>query len=146
MEKTTVYLPDELKSQLKRTARLRGVSEATVIRDAIRVAVSDERPRPRGGLFAGSEPIAERAEELLDGFGERPSSTATPTSGSAWRMRRMSFWRNDLAGQRLRRWTVGTSRYCAHPTGRRSPWCREPGGSRHIHTVVSPAPATRSRQ
>ena len=66
-----MYLPDELKSQLKRTARLRGVSEATVIRDAIRVAVSDERPRPRGGLFTGSEPIAARAEELLDGFGER---------------------------------------------------------------------------
>ena len=66
-----MYLPDELKSQLKRTARLRGVSEATVIRDAIRVAVSDDRPRPRGGLFTGSEPIAARAEELLDGFGER---------------------------------------------------------------------------
>ena len=71
MEKTTVYLPDELKSQLKCAARLRGVSEATVIRDAIRVAVSDDRPRPRGGLFTGSEPIAARAEELLDGFGER---------------------------------------------------------------------------
>ena len=71
MEKTTVYLPDDLKSQLKRTARLRGVSEATVIRDAIRVAVSDDRPQPRGGLFAGSAPIAERAEQLLEGFGER---------------------------------------------------------------------------
>lgn len=66
-----MYLPDELKSQLKRTARRRGVSEATVIRDAIRVAVNDDRPRPRGGLFTGSEPIAARAEELLDGFGER---------------------------------------------------------------------------
>ena len=42
-----------------------------MIRDAIRVAVSDDRPRPRGDLFAGSEPIAARAEELLDGFGER---------------------------------------------------------------------------
>jgi Ribbon-helix-helix protein, copG family len=71
MEKTTVYLPDDLKAQLKRTALLRGVSEATVIRDAIRVAVKEDRPRPRGGLFAGSEPIAERAEELLDGFGDR---------------------------------------------------------------------------
>ena len=71
MEKTTVYLPDDLKAQLKRTALLRGVSEATVIRDAIRVAVSDNRPRPRGGLFAGSEPIAERADGLLEGFGER---------------------------------------------------------------------------
>ena len=66
-----MYLPDELKSQLKRTARRRGVSEATVIRDAIRVAVNDDRPRPRGGLFSGSEPIAARAEELLNGFGER---------------------------------------------------------------------------
>ena len=66
-----MYLPDELKSQLKRTARRRGVSEATVIRDAIRVAVNDDRPRPRGGLFTGSEPIAARAEELLNGFGER---------------------------------------------------------------------------
>jgi len=71
MEKTTVYLPDDLKAQLKRTALLRGVSEATVIRDAIRVAVSDNRPRPRGGLYAGSEPIAERADGLLEGFGER---------------------------------------------------------------------------
>ena len=66
-----MYLPDDLKAQLKRTALLRGVSEATVIRDAIRVAVSDNRPRPRGGLYTGSEPIAERADGLLEGFGER---------------------------------------------------------------------------
>ena len=65
-----MYLPDDLKSQLKRMARLRGVSEATVLRDAIRAAVNDERPRARGGLFTGSESIAERAEELLEGFGE----------------------------------------------------------------------------
>lgn len=71
MEKTTVYLPDDLKAQLKRTATLRGVSEATVIRDAIRAAVQDDRPHPRGGLFTGSEPIAERADELLAGFGEQ---------------------------------------------------------------------------
>ena len=30
MEKTTVYLPGDMKAQLKRVARLRGVSEATV--------------------------------------------------------------------------------------------------------------------
>ncbi len=71
MKKTTVYLPDELRSQLKRAAKLRGVSEATVIRDAIRKAVSDDRPAPRGGLFEGKEQIANRAEELLTGFGER---------------------------------------------------------------------------
>ena len=65
-----MYLPDDLRTQLKHAAKLRGVSEATVIRDAIRAAVSDVRPAPRGGLFKGSEPIAARTDELLEGFGE----------------------------------------------------------------------------
>jgi len=68
VDKTTVYLPDDLKAQLKRVARSRGV---TVIRDAIRAAVTQTRPAPRGGLFEGTEPIAARADELLKGFGER---------------------------------------------------------------------------
>lgn len=71
MEKTTVYLPDDLKAQLKRVARRRGVSEATVIRDAISAGVADDRPRPHGGLFAGTSPIADRADEYLAGFGEQ---------------------------------------------------------------------------
>jgi metal-responsive CopG/Arc/MetJ family transcriptional regulator len=71
VEKTTVYLPDELKAQVKRAARLRGVSEATVIRDAIRAAVSETRPRPRGGLYASDALVADRVDELLAGFGER---------------------------------------------------------------------------
>jgi predicted transcriptional regulator len=71
MEKTTVYLPDDLRAQLKLAAKLRGVSEATVIRDAIRQAVSDDRPVPKGALFAGTEQIADRADDLLGGFGER---------------------------------------------------------------------------
>jgi metal-responsive CopG/Arc/MetJ family transcriptional regulator len=71
VEKTTVYLPDELKAHVKRAARLRGVSEATVIRDAIRAAVSETRPRPRGGLYASDELVADRVDELLAGFGER---------------------------------------------------------------------------
>jgi hypothetical protein len=71
MEKTTVYLPDDLRIQLKRAAKLRGVSEATVIRDAIRLAVLDDRPAPKGALFEGKEQIADRADELLAGFGER---------------------------------------------------------------------------
>lgn len=70
MDKTTVYLPAELKAALKRAARRRGVSEATVIRDAIRAVVESERPRPRGGLFS-AEPFAERVDELLDDFGKR---------------------------------------------------------------------------
>jgi hypothetical protein len=71
MDKTTIYLPTELKSAIKRVARQRGVSEAEVIRDSIRDAVGDHRPRPRGGLFASRAPIAREADEHLPGFGER---------------------------------------------------------------------------
>lgn len=68
MQKTTVYLPDDLKARVEREARRRSTSEAEVIRDAIASAV--QRPRPRAGLF-DAEPFAERVDELLDGFGER---------------------------------------------------------------------------
>jgi len=71
VEKTTVYLPDDLKTAVKRAARQRGVSEAEVIRESIRAGVGGDKPRPRGGLYSGSEPIARRVDELLDGFGER---------------------------------------------------------------------------
>jgi hypothetical protein len=71
MEKTTVYLPDDLKAAVKRAARQRGLSEAEVIRDSIRMGVGGDRPRPRGALYSGREPIADRVDELLNGFGER---------------------------------------------------------------------------
>jgi metal-responsive CopG/Arc/MetJ family transcriptional regulator len=71
VDKTTIYLPVELKTAIKRVARRRGVSEAEVIRDSIRSAVGDERPRPRGGLFSSGAPIAREADEHLIGFGER---------------------------------------------------------------------------
>ena len=71
MDKTTIYLPAELRSAVKRTARRRGVSEAEVIRDSIRSAVGAERPRPQGGLFASGSPVAREADDHLSGFGER---------------------------------------------------------------------------
>ena len=71
MEKTTVYLPDDLKAAIKRAAKQRGQSEAEVIRDSIRMGVGADRPRPRGALYSGREPIADRVDELLEGFGER---------------------------------------------------------------------------
>lgn len=71
VEKTTIYLPDDLKVAVKRAAQQRGVSEAEVIRESIRSAVGGARPRPRGGLYSGSEPIARHVDELLAGFGER---------------------------------------------------------------------------
>lgn len=66
--KTTVYLSDELKKALEEEALRTGESEAAVIRRAIAAAV--ERPRPRPGILSG-EPIADRVDELLKGFGER---------------------------------------------------------------------------
>jgi hypothetical protein len=71
MDKTTVYFSVELKSAVKRAARRRGISEAEVIREAVRSAVGGERPRPRGGLFASGDPIARDADKYLEGFGER---------------------------------------------------------------------------
>lgn len=66
-----MYLPDELRNRVRLTAQARGVSDATVIREAIEAAVGHARRSPRGGLFAGKEPIADRVDELLAGFGDR---------------------------------------------------------------------------
>jgi len=69
MEKTTLYLPADLKAAVERQARARGVAEAQVIREAIAAAVV--RPAPRAGFIESSEPIASRVDELLEGFGSR---------------------------------------------------------------------------
>jgi hypothetical protein len=71
MEKTTLYLPEDLKLAVKRAAAERGVSEAEIIRESIRVSVGSVRPRARGALYSSGQPIARDAEELLAGFGER---------------------------------------------------------------------------
>lgn len=72
MTKTTVYLPEDLKAVVKQVAAERRVSEAEVIRDAIRqLGETTARPRPRVGIFSSGDPIARRVDELLKGFGER---------------------------------------------------------------------------
>ena len=71
MEKTTLYLPEDLKAAVRRAAAARGVSEAEVIRASIRLSVGGPRPQPRGALYSSGRPIAREAEELLAGFGER---------------------------------------------------------------------------
>lgn len=72
MKKTTVYLPDDLKSALERVAVERRRSEAELIREAVRDLVrSSEMPRPRLPLFSSDDPtLARRFEEELRGFGE----------------------------------------------------------------------------
>lgn len=71
MEKTTLYLPEDLKTAIKRAAAQQGISEAEVIRQSVRQSVGNVRIRPRGGLFASGQPIARQADQLLAGFGER---------------------------------------------------------------------------
>jgi Arc/MetJ-type ribon-helix-helix transcriptional regulator len=73
MRRTTVYLPDELKAALERTASARGTSEAEVVRAALAVATRDHaHPAPRIPLFDSGDPtLAERVDdELAAGFGE----------------------------------------------------------------------------
>jgi Arc/MetJ-type ribon-helix-helix transcriptional regulator len=73
MKRTTVYLPDELKAALERTAAAEGRSEAEVVRAAVAAATTAHAsPAPRLPLFASrDETLAERVdEELARGFGE----------------------------------------------------------------------------
>jgi len=72
MTKTTIYLPDDLKTAIKREAARRQSSEAEVIRDAIAEAASKfERPKPRGGFLTGDwEPVDWNNNDWLEGFGE----------------------------------------------------------------------------
>lgn len=73
MRKTTVYLPDDLKAALERLAESEQRSEAEIIREALRSAVSNRgSPPPRIPLTQvglGDPTIAERTDELLEGFG-----------------------------------------------------------------------------
>ena len=72
MNKTTVYLPDELKRALAQAAAARGCSEAELIREALRALTERAAPpRPRLPLFTSRKPrLAERADEALAGFGD----------------------------------------------------------------------------
>jgi len=71
MKRTTVYLTDDLRSAVKRVARSEGVSEASVIRDAIAgYTAARARPRPRLGIFDSGKPwLSEDTEAALEGFG-----------------------------------------------------------------------------
>ena len=65
--KTTVYLPDDLKRALEVEAAASGCSEAEIIREAITARVGSATPA--AGILGG-EPLAERGDELLVGFGQ----------------------------------------------------------------------------
>jgi plasmid stability protein len=73
MEKTTVYLPEDIKRRLSVLARTRHRSEASLIREALSALVAEaDTPRPRAGLWASGDPtLSERVDDALAGFGER---------------------------------------------------------------------------
>ena len=72
MRKSTVYVPEHLKDRLASLAAASGRSEADLIREGIRLVTGEvSPPAPRLPLFESGQPdLAERVDELLDGFGE----------------------------------------------------------------------------
>ena len=72
MQKTTVYIPTDIKSALGKLATARGLSEAEVIRQALRAVTTEiVPPRPRLPLFKSGKPrLAEKIDDALKGFGE----------------------------------------------------------------------------
>ena len=72
MQKTTLYVPEELKRALAQIAGLRGCSEAELIREALRdLTARAAPPQPRLPLFKSGKPrLAERINDALAGFGE----------------------------------------------------------------------------
>jgi hypothetical protein len=73
MEKTTVYLTDAQKRALERTAKAAGRTEAELIREGVELVTARHGTRElKLPLFASGQPdLAERVDELMDGFGER---------------------------------------------------------------------------
>jgi hypothetical protein len=71
MKRTTVYLPEDLKSTLARAAEEEGRTEADLIREGIERLLRSRHPEPRVPLFASGKPdLAENVDKLLAGFGE----------------------------------------------------------------------------
>ncbi|MFV2063851.1 MAG: ribbon-helix-helix protein, CopG family [Chloroflexota bacterium] len=68
MERTTLMLPDHLRKRLRRMAAERGVSMATVVREAIEEEVDRSRPLPRS-LGIGASGTMDIARRSID---ERP--------------------------------------------------------------------------
>ena len=74
MQKTTVYLPEDLQNSLQQIAHNEGRSKAQIIREAIQHEVDSRRPpKPRIPISErglGDPAAARRVDELLEGFGE----------------------------------------------------------------------------
>ncbi|MBI3751403.1 MAG: ribbon-helix-helix protein, CopG family [Chloroflexi bacterium] len=65
MDRTTLTIPADVRARLRRLAAERGVSMATLVREAIDEKLADSRPRPRSiGSGASDKPdIARRSAD-----------------------------------------------------------------------------------
>jgi hypothetical protein len=72
MRKTTIYLPEDLSSDVERAAKASERSETDLIREGIRRVIEDTVvPGRILPLFDSGDPhMAERVDGLLAGFGE----------------------------------------------------------------------------
>ena len=71
VKRTTIYLPEDLKSRLARAAHKAGRTEADLIREGVERLLESHHAEPRLPLFASGKPdLAENVDELLAGFGE----------------------------------------------------------------------------
>lgn len=68
MRRTTITIPDEVRHRLRRIAAERGVSMATIIREAIDEKADRYAPRPRS-LGVGASGVTDTARRTAD---ERP--------------------------------------------------------------------------
>jgi len=71
MLKTTVYLPDDLNIGLKQMAAETGKLQDELIRDGVRLLISQRILMPTIPILVSDDPnFAERVDEHLVGFGE----------------------------------------------------------------------------
>lgn len=76
MEKTTLYLPEELQRELRETARREGRPQAELVRDALDAYLRD-RPRPRPQSIGMLEDPELRGEDAKRWVRERWTRKAT---------------------------------------------------------------------
>lgn len=72
MNRTTVYLPDDMKLAIERLAMAEGTSEAAVIRSAVADRITRARPPLEYGFGSSGDGSGSlHVDELLAGFGDR---------------------------------------------------------------------------
>jgi predicted transcriptional regulator len=72
MHKTTIYLDDQIYRKIQRLAKATGRTQAMIIREALAAftRTGKELPASIGAGASGRSDASERAEDLLDGFGD----------------------------------------------------------------------------